>query len=72
MKEKDELVRIRKLLFRKHKAVITKLKTANARFTRFGLEDDRLEQLKREGEKEGLCYALKTLDKICQTEMALG
>lgn len=69
--EKDNLVRMRKLLTRKHTATIRKIKSISARVISLGLKEDEHEMVKRMGEKEGLCYALKVLDKTCQTEMSL-
>lgn len=68
---KDELVRLRKLLTRRHQAANRKVLKLSAADVRNENDDSREERLRKEGEKSGLCFALKALDKICQTELAL-
>jgi hypothetical protein len=69
--DKDTLVRMRKLLTRRHMRAIRKIKSLSSRYLAFNQSQDKEEMLRAEGEKAGLCYALKVLDKACQTEMTL-
>lgn len=72
MKEnQDTFVRMRKLIARRHINVTRKIKSLSSRIIKVDLREDREEMTKKEGEKAGLCFALKVLDKMCQTEMTL-
>jgi hypothetical protein len=70
-KEKDGLIRMRKLLSRRHINTANKIKSLSNRLIQYNMQADREEMIRKEGEKIGLCYALKALDKTCQTEMKL-
>lgn len=69
--EKDELVRMRKLIVRKHLSAGRKAKSLSARVLATPVAEERDEMLRLVGEMRGLCYALKVLDKTCQTQMLL-
>lgn len=71
MKQKDELIRMRKLIVRRHQFAGRKAKSLSSRVAQFDVKEEREEMLRKEGELAGLCYALKVLDKTCQTEMPL-
>ena len=68
---KDEFVRLRKFLERRHMFVSRKIKTLSSDLIKCATSELRQELHAAEGERNGLCYALKALDKACQTKMEL-
>lgn len=66
MKKRDEFVRMRKLLERRHIQVALAAKRCSARLIATPTQELRDEMLLKEGEKNGICYSMKVLDKACQ------
>lgn len=66
---KDEFVRMRKLLTRRHQSAGRRVLKLSAADVRNNTQENRDEKLRKEGEKAGLDYALKVLDRACQMEM---
>lgn len=72
MKPKDEFVRLRKLLEYKHRATDRGVLKLSKDLMLEVVKEKYDEMLRKQGEKRGLCFAMKALDKACQTTMDLG
>lgn len=64
----DQFVRMRKLIARRHMSTTKAIKTLSAKYLKTPHQELLEEQLRKEGEKRGLCFALTVLDRACQLE----
>ncbi len=69
MPPKDEFVRLRKLLEYKHRAAERGVLKLSKDLVIDVAKEKYEEMLRKQGEKRGLCFAMKALDKACQTTM---
>lgn len=66
--DRDSFITMRKIINRKHSQTVVKIKRLSAKLIETPSTEVREELLRCEGEKRGTCFALKVLDRECQTE----
>ena len=71
MDSKDDLVKLRRVLQRRYQNIGRTILRLSSRIAKVPVQEDIDEMKHKRGEQEGLGFALKCVDKPCQTEMAI-